>query len=59
MVDNDLWMATAPFYLQGEASRWWKGYEEIRGLEGMTWEMFQRVFLNEFFPESLLERKQT
>ncbi len=57
MVDDDLRMATAPFYLRGRVAGWWKSQEEVR-LEGITWATFHEVFLDEFFQEMLREGKR-
>ncbi len=53
MVDDDLRMATTPFYLRGRATGWWKSQKEIFRLEGITWAASHKVFLDEFFPEIL------
>ncbi len=49
-VDDDLRMATTPFYLRRKATGWWKSQEEVFGLEGITWAAFCKVYLDEFFP---------
>ena len=56
--DNDLRIATATFYLRGEAGDWWASYEEMNGDEDLTWKEFKELFLDEFFPEILREKKR-
>ncbi|MBM1124187.1 retrotransposon gag domain-containing protein, partial [Klebsiella pneumoniae] len=57
--DDALRIETATFYLHGEAGEWWKTYEETNEEEeDLSWEDFKEVFLDEFFPDTLRERKR-
>ncbi|MBM1124163.1 hypothetical protein JQN44_27170, partial [Klebsiella pneumoniae] len=48
---------TAILYLHGEVGEWWKGYEEMNEGDDITWKEFKELFLDEFFPDTLRERK--
>ncbi|MBM1124203.1 retrotransposon gag domain-containing protein, partial [Klebsiella pneumoniae] len=56
--DDALRIETATFYLHGEAGEWWKSYEEMNEDEEISWEDFKDLFLDEFFPDTLRERKR-
>ena len=58
LVDDDLKMATAPFYLKGEAAKWWKGKKVALGRNRITWEAFKELFLDQYFPDMQREKKR-
>ncbi|MGI4678638.1 retrotransposon gag family protein, partial [Klebsiella pneumoniae] len=56
--DDVLRIEAATFYLHGDAGEWWKTYEELNEDEVLSWEDFKAIFLDEFFPDTLRERKR-
>ena len=56
--DADLRIVIATFYLRGDAEDWWKGQEELNVENDLSWIEFKELFLDEFFPDILREKKR-
>jgi len=48
------------FQLQGEAKKWWRAYVECVSstLPPLTWTQFNALFLEEYVPQTLRDRKK-
>ena len=47
----------AVFQLEEEAHQWWTCAKTSRDIETMTWEEFQELFMNKYFPSVLRQVK--
>ncbi|XP_027364444.1 uncharacterized protein LOC113871551 [Abrus precatorius] len=49
------------FMLEGEVENWWHGTQQLMMVAGevVTWEAFQRKFLEKYFPENVRRAKET
>lgn len=47
---DDNRVALATYQMQGEAQHWWKLMKSTHAIETMTWEGFEEIFLDKYFP---------
>ena len=54
------WVEFVSFPLQGEEKQWWRDYMECRSsiLPLLTWTQFHVLFLEEYVPRTLRDRKK-
>ena len=60
MCPEESRLAFAVYMLTGEAEHWWISMESImkERQEPVTWEVFRRKFLSEYFPDSIKYAKE-
>ncbi|EXB81696.1 hypothetical protein L484_001429 [Morus notabilis] len=56
-VLNEYWVEFAAFKFEGPAGAWWKHIRRMQDVEGMTWEQFEALFNEQFFPQSYRDEK--
>ena len=56
-VPGNLRVVIASTYLEGQAYHWWESMEGMQETANMNWEVFERIFLEKYFPSTVREAK--
>ena len=46
----------ATYQMRDAADLWWKSVRNTKNVVGMTWKVFQELFLDHYFPEAVKDR---
>lgn len=50
-IEEDLRVSLASYHFSGEAAQWWRMIEGTHNVAAMEWDVFERLFLDKYFPE--------
>ncbi|XP_024025041.1 uncharacterized protein LOC112092646 [Morus notabilis] len=56
-VPDEYWVEFAVYKMVGLANTWWKQVKRIIDVTGLTWEQFETLFNEQYFPQSYREEK--
>ena len=51
-VPDEYWVEFTVYKMEGLANTWWKQVKRIMDVVGMTWEQFETLFNDQYFPQS-------
>ncbi|EXB29428.1 hypothetical protein L484_022098 [Morus notabilis] len=51
-VPDEYWVEFTAFKFEGPAGAWWKHIRRMQDVEGMTWEQFEALLNEQYFPQS-------
>ncbi|XP_024021690.1 uncharacterized protein LOC112091693 [Morus notabilis] len=51
-VPEEYWVEFAAYKFEGQASTWWKQTRRLHDVSTMTWELFEELFNERYFPQS-------
>ncbi|XP_024021688.1 uncharacterized protein LOC112091691 [Morus notabilis] len=56
-VPEKYWVEFAVYKFEGQASTWWKQTMRLHDVSTMTWELFEELFNERYFPQSYRDKK--
>ncbi|EXB29173.1 hypothetical protein L484_019698 [Morus notabilis] len=56
-VPDEYWVEFAVYKIEGLANTWWKQVKRRMDVIGLTWEQFETLFNEQYFPQSYKEEK--
>ncbi|XP_024018876.1 uncharacterized protein LOC112090853 [Morus notabilis] len=56
-VPDEYWVEFALYKMEGLANTWWKQVKRRIDVTGLTWEQFETLFNEQYFPQSYREEK--
>ncbi|XP_024019293.1 uncharacterized protein LOC112090971 [Morus notabilis] len=56
-VPDEYWVEFAVYKMEGLVNTWWKQVKRRMDVAGLTWEQFETLFNEQYFPQSYREKK--
>ncbi|XP_024025887.1 uncharacterized protein LOC112092890 [Morus notabilis] len=56
-VPDEYWVEFAVYKMEGLSNTWWKQVKRRMDVTGLTWEQFETLFNEQYFPQSYREEK--
>ncbi|EXB68037.1 hypothetical protein L484_009644 [Morus notabilis] len=56
-VPDEYWVEFTVYKIEGLANTWWKQVKRRMDVVGLTWEQFETLFNDQYFPQSYREEK--
>ncbi|XP_024018441.1 uncharacterized protein LOC112090707 [Morus notabilis] len=56
-IPEEYWEEFTVYKMEGRASTWWKQVRRRLDVAGMTWEQFEVLFNEQYFPQSYMDEK--